>query len=180
MSTPNGSILVPNLPLRSRGPLRLRMTAEHPGGNRLDGGWWPRSRDLAVELPDLVDHFPPQFGRIVRALFSPPDWQPAARRIPVAGRYVKVGSFPRDDTHLIQLKTSGGSVLHVLVVPPSFSDDQGGKALQAAATPGNAHPAELLLDAVTKHSDIEPMDHWSDDGGSWWEPQPAPSLRTGA
>jgi hypothetical protein len=36
-----------------------------------------RSRDLAVELADLVDHFPPQFGRIVRALFSPPvpeDW----------------------------------------------------------------------------------------------------------
>src|SRR4051794_16208241 len=181
MSTPN-SILVPNLPLPSRGPLlRLRMTAEHPGGNRLDGGWWPRSRDLAVELADLVDHFPPQFGRIVRALFSPPDWQPAPRRIPVAGRYVKVGSFPRDDTHLILLKTSGGSVLHLLVAPPSFSDDQGDDALLATTTPGNAHPAELLLDAVTKHPNIEPMDHWSDDGGSWWGPHPvSPSFRTGA
>lgn len=179
MSTSNGSTLVSNMPVPSRGPLRLRM-AEHPGRDQLDGGWWPRSRDLAVELADLVDHFPPQFGRIVRALFSPPDWDPAPRRIQVAGRYVKVGSFPRDDTHLIHLKTSDRSVLHVLVVPPGFSDDQGEESLLAATSPGNAHPAGALLETVTEHPDIDPMDHWRDDGGSWWEPHPvAPSFRKG-
>jgi hypothetical protein len=181
MSTPNDSIRVSNLLVPRRGSLRLRMAAERAGSNHLDGGWWPRSRDLAVELADLIDHFPPQFGRIVRALFSPPDWEePAPRRIPIAGGHVKVGSFPRDDTHLIQLNTSDGSVLHVLVVPPDFSDDQGDEALLAAATPGNAHPAEVLLDTVTEHPDVDPADHWGDVGGSWWEPHPvAPSFRTG-
>src|SRR3954447_397461 len=92
MTTSNGSI-----PLR-RIPLRLRMgEAPAPGG--LQGGWWPQSRDLAVELADLVDHFLPERGRIVRATYSPPDWDPAPRRVPVARGYVKVGSFPRDDTH---------------------------------------------------------------------------------
>lgn len=179
MSTP-GSILVSNLLVPSRGPLRLHMAAEKPGRNHLDGGWWPRSRDLAVELADLVDHFPPQFGQIVRALASPPDWEPAPRRIPVAAGYVKVGALPRDDTHLIHLNTSDGSVLHVLVVPPDFSDDQGDEALLAAATSGNAYPAEVLLDTVTEHPDIDPTHHWTDVGGSWWGPHPvAPSFRTG-
>jgi hypothetical protein len=154
--------------------------AAHPGRDHLDGGWWPQSRDLAVELADLVDHFPPHLGRIVRALYSPPDWNPAARQIPVASGFVKVGSFPRDDTHLIHLKTSDRTVLRVLVVPPGFSDGQGDEALLAAATVGNAHSAKALLDTVTDQSDIDPSDHWSDDGGSWWGADPVPpSFRTG-
>jgi len=165
-------------PLR-RIPLRLRMAA-HPGRGELDGGWWPQSRDLAVELADLVDHFPPEWGRIVRATVSPPDWDPAPRRIPVSRGYVKVGSFPRDDTHLVLLKTADHAVLRVLVVPADMSSDQGDEALLAAATPGYAHTAACLLDTVSEHPDVDPEDHWSDDGGAWLEPHlAAPSFRTG-
>ena len=179
MSTSNGPILVSEIAAPSRAPLRLRM-AEHASRNHLDGGWWPQSRDLVVELADLVDHFPPQFGRIVRVLVSPPDWSPAPRHVPVTGGYVKVGSFPRDDTHLIHLKTSDRTVLRVLVVPTGVTDDQGDEALLAAATPGNVHSGTDLLDTVTDYPDIDPMDLWSDDGGSWWGPHPvAPSFRTG-
>lgn len=161
----------------SRTPLRLHMTGQSGDGQH-DGGWWPQSRDLAVELADLVDHFPSQFGRIVRALVSPPDWDPAPRRIPVGSGYVKVGSFPRDDTHLIHLSTSDRTVLRVLVVPPDFTDDQGAEALLAASTVSESHPARALLDEVTEFPDIDPTNHWSDDGGSWWGPHPvAPSFR---
>jgi hypothetical protein len=55
-----------------RVPLRLRLSdpdRPHP----LDGGWWPQSSDLSVEMADLVDGFPADRGRIVRALYSPPD-----------------------------------------------------------------------------------------------------------
>jgi hypothetical protein len=165
MSTSNDSVPASEIARPSRRPLRLRM-AEHPGRDHLDGGWWPQSRDLAVELADLVDHFPAQFGRIGRALFSPPDWDPAPRRIPVTGRYVKVGSFPHDDNHLIYLKTSDRTVLRVLVVPSGFSQAQGDEALLAAATPGNAHSATDLLHEVTDNPDVDPLDHWSDDGGA--------------
>jgi hypothetical protein len=143
--------------------------AEHPGTNRLDGGWWPRSRDLALELADLVDHFPAQLGRVVRALYSPPDWDPSPRRVPVAGGFVKVGFFPHDDTHLILLTTSDRTVLQVLVVPPEFTDGQGAEALLAAATSGNRHSAADLLETVTDHPDVDPLDHWTDDGGSCWD-----------
>ena len=164
----------------SRVPLRLRMGA-HPGRDRLDGGWWPQSRDLAVELADLVDHFPPGYGRVARALYSPPDWDSPPRRVPVTGREMKVGCFPRDDTHLIDLTMSDRTVLRILVVPPGLSRDQGEEALLAAATPGNDHLAHSLLDAATDFDDVDPADQWSDEGGAWWHPHPtAPSFRTEA
>jgi len=180
MTTSNGPIHPSELPPMGRGPLRLNM-AEHPGKNRLDGAWWPQSRDLAVELADLVDHFPPRFGRVARALFSPPDWDPGPRRVPVAGGYVKVGSFPLDDSHLINLTMSDRTVLHLLVVPPGFTAGQGEEALLAAATSGNAHSAADLLAEVVDSPDVDPWDHWSDDGGPWWGPSRVPlSFRTGS
>jgi hypothetical protein len=176
-------------------PLRLRL-AEHPGRERLDGGWWPHSRDLEVELADLVARFPTQRGRVVRALFSPPDWDPAPRRVPVAGGYVKVGSFPRDDTHLIDLTMSDRTVLRLLVVPPDCTSGQGERALTASATAGAGHSVTDILGAVTGPRDDGATmrrsaararsdsrytaETWTDDGEPWWGSNPvAPSHRTG-
>ena len=92
---------------------------------------------------------------------------------------MKVGCFPRDDTHLIDLTMSDRTVLRILVVPPGLSPDQGEEALLAAATAGNDHPAHSLLDAATESDDVDPTDQWSDEGGAWWHPHPtAPSFRT--
>lgn len=179
MSTSNGPGLQSRGASRRRGSLRLRL-AEHVSTNHLDGGWWPRSRDLAVELADLIDNYPSTLSRIVRVQVSPPDWDSPPDRVQVGGGHVDVASFPDDDTHLILLRTSDRTVLRVLVVPPDFTDDQGEEALLAAATPGNSHSAASLLDTVTEYPDIDPFDHWKDDGGSWWGPDAlAPSFRTG-
>ena len=178
MSTSNGPIHPSEIPPRRR-PLRLKL-AEKPGANRLDGAWWPRTRDLAVELADLVDRFPSQSGRIVRALFSPSDWDAAPGRLPVAGGSVKVGSSPHDDPHLIHLTMSDRTVLHVLVVPPGFTADQGDEALLAAATSGNAHSAADLLEEVTNSPDVDIRDRWTDHGEAWSGSSPEPpSIRTG-
>lgn len=178
MSTSHDPTPTSESPSVTRRPLRLRM-ADHPGRNHLDGGWWPQSRDLAVEVADLVDHFPAEFGRITRVVYSPPDWTPAPRRIPVRRGYVKAGSFPDDDTHLIQLRMSDRSLLRVLVVPPTYSDAQGSEALLAAATWDNAHTASVLLEAVLDSPEFNPNDQWNDDGGNWWgeHPTTGPSFR---
>jgi len=177
MSTSNTPVLAHAHIASGREPLRIRM-AQDPGRSCLDGGWWPQSRDLTVELADLVDHFPSRLGRIVRAGISPPDWDPAPRRIPVRGGYVKAGSFPRDDTHVIVLTMSDRTTLSVLVVPPSFTRSQGEEALLASATAKNAYSATDLLVEVTDQPDTSSLQHWKDDGGSWWAPhQRAPSFR---
>lgn len=165
MASSNGTTEVPAHPEPLREPSRVRM-AEHDARNRLDGAWWPRSRDLAAELSGLVAGMAPGSGRIVRALFSPPDWDPAPRRVPVGAGYLKVGSFPDDDTHLVLLTTSDRRVLRVLVVPPGFTHAQGEEALLAASTRPNSHSAAEVLAEVLAHPDVDAMDLWSDDGGS--------------
>ena len=130
-----------------RQPLRLRMT-ELPRTHPLDGGWWPQSRDLTVELADLVDNFPDGMGRIVRATFSPPDWEDQPRRVPIARGYVQTGFAAGDDTHVMMLRTSERTELCLLVVPPGMSDEQGEEALTAAVTPGYASSPGAILDLV--------------------------------
>ena len=144
----------------TRGPLRLRLS-DRPGLDTLDGGWWPQSRDLAVELADLVDHFPAPLGRVQHAVYSPPDWDSAPRRVKVRDGHVELDAVPQDDTHVVLLRTSQRTTLRLLVVPPDFSDGQGAEALLAAATTGYAHSAGSLLETVTNEFDVDPGDHWS-------------------
>jgi Family of unknown function (DUF5994) len=142
MTAPNHSDAQPD-----RLPLRLRMT-ELPRTHPLDGGWWPQSRDLTIELADLVDNFPDGMGRIVRATFSPPDWDGQPRRVPIARGYVQTGFAPNDDSHVMMLRTSERMELCLLVVPPGMSDAQGEEALTAAVTPGYAPSPGKILDLV--------------------------------
>jgi len=152
---------------------------EPQGEGRLDGGWWPQSRDLTVELADLVDHFPAHVGTISRVLVSPPDWDASPDRVRATSGHVEVGSFPHDDTHVVGLTLTDHRLLRVLVVPADISAGRGEEALLAAATPGNTHSAASILETVHESEDVDPNDQWNDEGGSWWGPNAiAPSFRT--
>jgi hypothetical protein len=146
-------------------PLRLRLGAV-PGQDRLDGAWWPYSRDLESEMSQLVQHFPSTHAPVSRAVYSRPDWDTTPRKVAAGSRVIKVGSFPRDDTHVLILQLSDGRRLNLLVVPPDFTSGQGEEALLAGSTAGNRHTAAELLFEVTDQHDADPADHWqSADGG---------------
>ncbi len=120
-----------------REPLRLRLG--HPtGANHVDGAWWPQSRDLQAEAADLVDNFPPEVGRINRLLFSRPDWDSptvdgrGVARIRARRGWVKVGSFPSDDTHLMVLSMASGQRLRLVVVPSDTAPGEGERRVRAA------------------------------------------------
>jgi hypothetical protein len=141
-------------------PTRLRL-ATHLGSNSLDGGWWPRSRDLGRELGELVAQFPADLGRITQVRVSPADWGTRPRTVQVARGMVRVSSFSTGDAHVAHLTTSNRTLLRLLVVPPELTDYQGEEALLAAATAGNAHTARELLRTVTDSPDVDPRDHWT-------------------
>jgi len=143
--------------------LRLTMGAT-VGKDRLDGGWWPRSRDLSTELADLVDNFPTQYGRVIRATYSPPDWDDAPRRIAVHGRTIKVGRLRRDETHVVHLTTSDRASYCLLVIPSTFDEAQGDEALLASSTHGNRHSAAELLSVVTNELPVDPSGQWAEGG----------------
>lgn len=146
-------------PTPTRQPLRLTLRPRDRH-QVLDGGWWPQSRDLETELADLVDHAPASLGRISRALYSPPDWDSAPHRIRIGRGPMKTGGFPHDDTHLMILTMYDRSDLRLLVVPPSFSEDQGSEALLAAGAPNNPETAADILTAVTEFPEVDRSQLW--------------------
>lgn len=144
MTTPEAAL--------DRVPLRLAVEdGSHTGP--LDGGWWPQSRDLQVEAADLVDHFPARVGRVSRLLYSRPDWDPgpsgsALRKIRARRGFVKVGSFPSDDTHLMVAVLSSGTRLRLVVLPSSSGAEDAARVLTAAAERANQRTAAELLDVL--------------------------------
>lgn len=110
--------------------LTLRAT---PARLHTDGAWWPRSRTLGDELAGLVDSWPATSGRIVRVLYSPPDWDDRPRSAAVTGRRIKTGSFPKDDTHRLVLTVLGGQRFTLDVIPSDTPATDAADRLDAAA-----------------------------------------------
>jgi hypothetical protein len=48
--------------------LRRRRKPKAPTTGYVDGAWWPRSRDLAAELPVLIAVLAARLGSIVRVV----------------------------------------------------------------------------------------------------------------
>jgi hypothetical protein len=156
------STITPSTTLRTPESLRLRLSGEvSPDG--IGGSWWPRSRDLQREAADLVDHFPTSSGRISRMLFSRPDWDNSStdgrgvRSIRAARGAVKVGSFPRDDTHLMILTMSSGRRLKLLVIPSDTPDVEAEERLRAATGATTSPPGATAPDGTIESA------RWDDE-----------------
>ncbi|MCG8966283.1 MULTISPECIES: DUF5994 family protein [Streptomyces] len=122
--------------------LRLETTESREGV--LDGAWWPRSRDIAAELPALLSALVGHLGPVTRVGLDTAAWEGLPTRIVVDDRVVRVDSFPvGDDTVLI---TRGDrDVFSLLVVPPDAAPDAARAAMAQAVRADNVSQAEQIL-----------------------------------
>ncbi|MFF7990810.1 DUF5994 family protein [Kitasatospora xanthocidica] len=131
-------------------PARLSLT---PGGvrpGRLDGAWWPRSRDLLLELPALAADIDEQWGRITRITVNPARWPVIPSRIPVTGHTVHAGWFTTEqDEHTIAVFSYAPRRLNLLVVPPETDAVGAARLMAEAASPANTMAASDLLAVET-------------------------------
>lgn len=133
-----------------------------PGG-RLDGAWWPRSRDLAAELRVLVDGFPESHGHIDRVIFSRPDWDTCPRKVQLTRGVMKTGSFPSDASHVLVLGLSTRRQLALLVVPPGTDGATAEELMAGAAHHGNRSTGAELIAAAERRGDDERLHDEFDD-----------------
>ena len=168
----------PNTQAKQRVALRLHLP-DPTDRSAVDGSWWPQSRDLAVELADLVDHFPRQLGEVHRAVFSRPDWDTAPHRVRVTHGLVKVGSYPRDDSHQLWLMMSTGQLIRLSVRTPENGPTPT-PTPTPTATATNSHtvpepppPTDAGHEPKLESGQAE-EEHWTDEGGSWWAPHLGP------
>lgn len=170
MTTPTHPLPSAPAPAVDRLPLRLELN-QTMGDGALDGTWWPQSRNLALELADLVDNFPIALGEIHRVVFSRPDWDTAPHRVRVARGLVKVGSYPREDNHQVWLSMSTHGMVRLSVTAPD-----GFPATRTPTRDATSSPRSAATDIDADPADA-PM-YWNDDGESWWHPHAlAPSER---
>ncbi|MBC7267545.1 MAG: hypothetical protein H5T76_02320 [Streptomyces sp.] len=131
----------------------VRLETTHDRQGALDGAWWPRSRDIASELPGLVTALSEYLGPITRVGLDGDAWDGLPTRMTIGGRIVHIDSFPvGDDTILV---TRGDKDLFsLLVVPPHATRDAARAAMAAAVRAGGQTTAEqILIDTGTGRTD---------------------------
>jgi hypothetical protein len=131
-----------------RQPLRLRLKPKASATGYVDGGWWPRSRDLAAELPALVEVLSVRLGHVTRVAYAMSAWNPPPRRITVDGAVVRLEGFRSQDGHLLYLIAPDRERINLLVVPPDAPAAAGHQAMMVAARRSNSDsPGEILAAA---------------------------------
>jgi len=121
---------------------RLRLKPEAPVSGYVDGGWWPRSRDLAAELPAMIAELGARIGPVTRVSFHLGGWDPAPRRLPSGPR---LEGFRTTDPRTVTVVDRSGTRLVLLVVPAPTDGPAAETALDASARADDRHsPADLL------------------------------------
>ncbi|MFF1298449.1 MULTISPECIES: DUF5994 family protein [unclassified Streptomyces] len=143
------SAVGPSPPLPAR--LSLAPYAAVPG--RFDGAWWPYSRDLAAELPALVETID-GVGTITRVILGIGLWPDIPHQIPVGGQFVTAGWFASGhEQHEITLCSYRDGSRTLLIIPPTTDPDTAAWLMNTPLPVDNSSTAtELLAMATTRRS----------------------------
>jgi Family of unknown function (DUF5994) len=105
------------------------------GDATFDGAWWPRSCDLAAELPELITELSRRGVRVERFAYPLAAWPPLPRRIAAPGGLIRAGGFHSMDPGVVSLTWAGGTRrADLLVVPPGTDAITGARALRICCT----------------------------------------------
>ena len=115
------------------------------GSSAFDGAWFPRGRDLGVELPELIAELERRGVRIERFTYSLEAWEPAPRKLVLRDRVVRTGGFRSMDPTLVSLTVDGDRRLDLLVVPPEADALTGVRALRLAGLKEQSSSAQRVL-----------------------------------
>lgn len=142
-STTATALLRPTSQIGNR-PQRVTLKSEVGSSGHVDGGWWPRSRDLAAELPGLLSELAGPWGRIERVSYNLTVWGPVPRKLVVGNSVVRLAGYRSQHPDTIDV-ISGRRLITILVVPPEASTELAQRALTAAADPDDVDPIDELL-----------------------------------
>ncbi|MEU3913560.1 DUF5994 family protein [Streptomyces sp. NPDC029721] len=130
------------------GTALLRLETKRSREGRLDGAWWPRTRDIETELPALISVLTGHLGPITRVGVDASAWNGLPTRLVIDDQVVHIDSDPvGDDTVLITRGANDHFAL--LVVPPDTTADAAREAMARAVRADNITEAAQILIATT-------------------------------
>lgn len=83
----------------------------------MNGGWWPRSRDPAAELPALATAVADRLGVVCRIALNTDAWNSWPHQIVIGGAKIRL-DWCTGDAHTIRLTGSDAAHLDLLAIPP--------------------------------------------------------------
>jgi hypothetical protein len=127
-------------------PARLRL-APVPHQGPLDGVWWPRTRQPAVELTALVEGLAARGVVATRLSLSVTTWHGTPGRLRVDDRDVRLMWFAYQAAHTAVVRYGSGE-MRLLVIPPEAADESAARALRLVSDPDSLAGAEDILTMV--------------------------------
>jgi hypothetical protein len=148
--------------------VRLRLKPRGAVTGFVDGGWWPRSRDLPAELPALLAVLAVRLGPVESVSYNLDAWGPTPRKITLDGRLVRLAGYRSQHPATIEVLSAGHRVT-LLVVPPEATPEAAHGSLMAAGRRANTDRIDALLLASNADSaddaDEVAQQRWELDGG---------------
>ncbi len=139
-----------------RGGIDARVSLRTDAGEGLHGAWWPRSTDLAVELPELVAALDRRGVAVSRFTYPFSTWHAVPRKLAVGDRVVRVGGFSTGDPDLVSLTCTPGHLqIQLLVVPPNTEALFSARAMRFASRPGTRLTPRALFTAAGSHPALQ-------------------------
>src|SRR5690348_2230407 len=87
-------------------PARVSFRQPVTDAAHVDGAWWPRSRNLEIELPGLLAVFWTACREVDRVSYHLDSWLPAPRRLSFEGRQIRLAGFTHQDVSMIGFRDS--------------------------------------------------------------------------
>jgi hypothetical protein len=133
---------------------RLRLKPKAPQSGYVDGAWWPRSDDLATELPDLLAVLSVRLGPIDRVLFKSNEWAAPKAKFATGGRRVRLDGYRIHPANTVEVLGLNRNKIVLLVVPPNVEPEKAHATLMAAAAPSNDSTVDGLLMVSAREREI--------------------------
>ncbi|BCZ22569.1 DUF5994 domain-containing protein [Mycobacterium senriense] len=124
---------------------RFRLKPKAHGSGHVDGAWWPRSDDLMMELPDLIEVLSGRLGAVGQVMYHPGEWATTPTELVTSERAVHLDGSRGQHPNTVEVLDAKGNKLVFLVVPAHIDPDQAHAIVMAAAASGNASSVDTLL-----------------------------------
>jgi Family of unknown function (DUF5994) len=152
MTTTSTPLPIPDPSAAPAVRVSLKPACEHPG--TVQGAWWPRSRDLAAELPPLIAVLDRSWSEINRATVNVTMWPDVPHVLRAGGHNVHIGWFDAEqEADDLCVLTYLAGRWDLLVVPPETDPDRAARLMAAASDVDNHQTSrDLMSDAASAAS----------------------------
>jgi hypothetical protein len=125
----------------------FRQPVESTGS--VDGGWWPRSTDLAAEIVPLLDVLWTAGREMRRVSYNLDSWDKTPRRIVIEGHLVHLGGYSRQSARVLSVSDARhGDTADLLIIPFDTEPALAHRLLEVASEPGNLRTPDQMDEAT--------------------------------